>query len=181
MYMNTARKGFTLVELLVVVSIIGILSVIGLTLYSGVKARARDAQRLDDARKIMIALEAYKSGAGKYPNARTLGDPNYDSRCQVCTSRQGDNWLRELGSGDFINNTYPKDPINTYIPNLTYYYGVTDSGDDYCLQIGMETNASSSPYYAQDYVQGTSKLWILKFGPKGSKAGYCASFAVWQG
>lgn len=53
-------KGFTLVELLVVISIIAILSVIGLTIFSGVQKGARDAKRKEDLHSLALALEQYK-------------------------------------------------------------------------------------------------------------------------
>ncbi len=52
-------QGFTLVELLVVISIIAILSIIGITLFSGVQKNARDARRKADIQSIQKALEAH--------------------------------------------------------------------------------------------------------------------------
>ncbi len=52
-------QGFTLVELLVVVSIIAILSVIGITVYAGVQKNARDARRKGDVDSIAAALEVH--------------------------------------------------------------------------------------------------------------------------
>lgn len=60
--MKTAQneKGFTLVELLVVISILAILSVIGLSVFSGVQRNARDARRREEIDAIAKALEANK-------------------------------------------------------------------------------------------------------------------------
>lgn len=62
-------KGFTLVELLVVISIIAVLSVIGFTIFTGVQKNARDSRRKADIDSIAKALEAnYTSGsATPYP------------------------------------------------------------------------------------------------------------------
>jgi len=73
----SVNKGFTLVELLVVVTIIAILSVIGIAIYTGVQKTARDARRVGDVDAITGALEAnYNSGSGTYS---TLAGANFSS------------------------------------------------------------------------------------------------------
>lgn len=59
-------KGFTLVELLVVVAIIAILSVIGLTIFTSAQTNARDARRKSDIDAIAAALEASRTPATVY-------------------------------------------------------------------------------------------------------------------
>lgn len=52
-------QGFTLVELLVVISIIAILSTIGIVIFTGVTGRARDSKRIQDIDSIANAMEAH--------------------------------------------------------------------------------------------------------------------------
>ncbi len=60
-------KGFTLVELLIVISIIGVLTTLLMANFIGVRQRARDAQRKSDLRQIQSAFELYRSDQGSYP------------------------------------------------------------------------------------------------------------------
>lgn len=65
------NKGFTLVELLVVVGIIAILSVIAITIYSSTLQSSRDSKRTQDIQSITKALEArYDAVTGEYPELK---------------------------------------------------------------------------------------------------------------
>ncbi|MBI2644960.1 prepilin-type N-terminal cleavage/methylation domain-containing protein [Candidatus Uhrbacteria bacterium] len=69
------HKGFTLVELLVAIGIIGILSSIAVVSVSNVRAKARDAKRIADVKQIQTALESYFNDQNAYPATKrdTLG------------------------------------------------------------------------------------------------------------
>jgi len=74
------KKAFTLVELLVVISIIGTLVAILLPNFMGARERARDAQKIQDAYAIKNALRMYYNDNQAYPtpNAGTVVLPtNY--------------------------------------------------------------------------------------------------------
>ena len=60
------KKAFSLIELLVVVSIIGILVAAGIAAYSGAQKRGRDARRRGDMKAIQNAFEQYYAENNAY-------------------------------------------------------------------------------------------------------------------
>lgn len=65
---KTLTRGFTIVELLVVIVVIGVLAAIAIVSYSGIQQQARDAQRKSAARTLQGALGMYHVDHGAYPN-----------------------------------------------------------------------------------------------------------------
>src|SRR3989344_3827473 len=72
-HFNMAKRGFTLIELLVVISIIGLLSSATLASLNTVRARARDARRLQDIKEIEKALQLYFNEQRDFPDETTSG------------------------------------------------------------------------------------------------------------
>lgn len=67
------RRGFTIIELLVVISIIGLLASIAMPRYHLVKQRAQVAAMISDLRNLLMAEEGYLATYGDYAGGIVAG------------------------------------------------------------------------------------------------------------
>lgn len=68
------QRGFTIVELLIVIVVIGILAAITIVAYNGVQQRSRDSRRDSDMHTLKTALEMYQVDNATYPGVCSAGD-----------------------------------------------------------------------------------------------------------
>lgn len=73
------ESGFTIVELLIVIVVIGILAALVITTFSGIQRKARDSERQTDINAIHGQVEAYYAQNGKYPTGANLDDDTWVS------------------------------------------------------------------------------------------------------
>jgi type II secretion system protein G len=124
---TTSRSmGFTIVELLIVIVVIGILAVITVVAYNGIQDKAKFSLMQSDLQSIKAALELYKADNDKYPY--TIGQATCTSNWCGWDQRTDDNFIIGLVP-KYIAKTPQLPSANAN--NDTYLY--QSNGTDYQL------------------------------------------------
>ena len=132
------KKGFTLVELLVVIAIIGILSTLSVVSLNSARAKARDARRLSDIKQIRTALDMYYDASSTYPTTSCTSTPLGTGNCACLTSVGWTNTSTTNCTGTIFMQKVPSDPLSSG----TYVY--TSSGQSYEIVYKLEANSGNS-------------------------------------
>lgn len=136
------KKAFTLVELLVVMSIIGVLAALAVGSFRNAQVRGRDATRKSDLKQIAHSLELFYADYGRYPSATgtmIAGCP-FDPALQTGTACS---W----GSGSFSDGktayfkTLPNDPSN----NQNYEYRIVAGSNNQKFQLFAKLENPEDP------------------------------------
>jgi general secretion pathway protein G len=128
-------NAFTLIELVIVISIIGLLITIPVIGYGQVTRKSRDTRRKQDIDKVNTALSQYRSEVGHYP---------IQSNYAALAADLVPSFLTQL----------PVDPRNG--PTHYYNYSSTD-GEFFILSATLEnTNGSNFEIYVASATGGTT-------------------------
>lgn len=73
---NRNEKGFTMVELIIVVAIMGIIGALLVPAFSTMSAKARVTTDLSSVKTLKRTADSFKAEVGSYPNAANLTDLN---------------------------------------------------------------------------------------------------------
>jgi prepilin-type N-terminal cleavage/methylation domain-containing protein len=73
------QKGFTIVELLIVIVVIGILATLVIVTFTGIQQKARNTKRQTDINAVNSHVEAFYAQNGYYPTLAHLNDATWRS------------------------------------------------------------------------------------------------------
>jgi general secretion pathway protein G len=74
-YRRRARRGFSLIELMTVMAVIGLLAALGIPRYRDMKRRAYSANVLSDFNTVRVAAYNYFADNSTYPPDGSMGSP----------------------------------------------------------------------------------------------------------
>lgn len=140
---TASQKGFTIVELLIVIVVIAILAAITIVAFNGIQQRARNTQVIAGVEVYNKALRSYHAVNGSYPTAAgCLGDGYPANRC----------W--EGDSGTF-------DVSATLDSNLASFISAKPVLATARMSIGITNNMRAGALY----VTGPSRIIYYLAGP----------------
>lgn len=148
-FMKTKKSGFTLIEVLIVVAIIGILASVVLVGLGASRGRARDSRRIADLHQTQNALELYYTKNGAYP-------PSQASWAGLET---------ELVNAAIGVTNIGDDPLGG---TRHYSYGVSADRQSYVLKASLENASDKS---LSDDVDST--VFGVDCGVAASDTEYC--------
>lgn len=181
------RRGFTIVELLVVIVVIAVLAAISIVAYNGVQARARDASRMSNLKRIAQAIEMYYIDNNHYPAIQD--GSGVESSC----GSQTENWGhcdRTKQLSDALAPYLTLDPVSlsSATTGTTYYYYYNSAGTDNYMHYGIMVylegtgGRNDGGYYTNAYELGNNPTYCTSvYSGSGAAWGWSSSNTRCQG
>jgi prepilin-type N-terminal cleavage/methylation domain-containing protein len=145
-------SGFTIVELLIVIVVIGILAGLVITTYNGIQQKARNTERTTDLKTFQSQLEAYNANNGRYPTTTDLGTTSGTNVTWIQANLKGmdKETLRDpkaaAGSYALSNSGTGTANVYTYVPAPAGCDNSATDCDSYKLYAVPEGGGSTIQY-----------------------------------
>ncbi len=127
--MTYRRQGFTIVEVLITIVVLGILTTITVVVNSNYMQTSRDAQRSANATTVAESLERYYESNGEYPSVRSIVSDYSDNDAQTVAERLdlGDLEILAMPGSDSANSI--RSPSGARPGDLVYEATSTSNND----------------------------------------------------
>ena len=132
---RSSRRGFTLLEILIVIAVFGLLATMAAISLSSARARMRDAQRISDVNVLRSALRQYWLDKASYPTSKS-----------VQLHAPGTN-TDALTSNGFVAAKDAQPPV--YLdsvptgPNVNEYYRYKGSANGFSIRFQTESDTTA--------------------------------------
>lgn len=150
---NSSRSGFTIIELLVVVAIIGTIGAIVLVSLSESREHSRNTARISQIKEYQKAFDLYYSDKGHYPK---FGN---NETATICLGDYDDNRCWANGTGFF-----ERAAVNAEIAPL--YMGRIPDGETKMFGQGGGTEYEGMIYIHQDFGKAYSIRYFMEGNDK---------------
>lgn len=151
--------GFTLIELMIVIVLLGVLIAAGLGSFVSSQQKGRDNRRKTDLKNMVEALETYYNDYGRYPgddgNGQILGCGTNGTAVCPSVGCSGVEWTAggAAGCSTTYMATLPADPST----GRKYFYRYNPgSGGYYQIYAALENVFDANPGVKQDGYAGTN-------------------------
>jgi general secretion pathway protein G len=154
--LKSKQTGFTIVELLIVIVVIGILAALVITTFNGIQQKGRDTERQTDIKAVHGQLEAYFAQSGYYPTLANLTDADWRND----NMRGLDAGALEDPSGAVISGTAATGGSRTYsyIPSPANCDNAAPETNctGYQLAAGLEGEIDGQQVYTKDSLNNSN-------------------------
>ena len=179
----TMKRGFTFIEIMVVVSVISMLSSVVLASVTPARAKARDSQRIQQVRQIDLAIQLYKATKGHAPElngcqiqAVAMQESSVVSGC-IAISTQGTGvgtpWRAFQDQLAPYLTPLPVDPCSSCVSggqNALGYTYVSPAAMQYYCSVNNNCTADDSSYQIYTLLEQNSNT----IGASGTNSGLSA-------
>lgn len=148
------RNGFTLIEVLVVVAIVGILTAILVSNYNDARKNSRDKIRKSELKELQLALEVYKAQNGRYP-AQGCGTPGSQFAGPGLMTNSSYASCDQYISGlvpTFIQ-ALPTDPNQESSDNAGFFYQTNADGTAYKAMVSKSVESIVVNSYDDEFAR----------------------------
>lgn len=169
---RSKHKGFTLVELMVVISIIALLTVVVMFSVSAARSKGRDAQRISDLKTVAVALELYHAKYGTYKVTNSGANDGGIGWLSV-SHDENNSYTRAVSDvlyqEGFLSDPDIMDPLADS-SDWGYMIYLCNGGQEYSLSATLENPTDKMIEYIQTTCNGT--------GANGTYTRYGKNYAI---
>lgn len=161
------ERGVTLMELLIVISIIGLISSVTVAGWSTIKAKSRDARRVADIKTLRTALDAYYIDKKQYPQSMAVCPGAAPATAYLLQNKT--DLINSALIADGVIMAPIRDPINGISDGVTYGFFYNSCGVQ--ADKTPDPDASSATVKNNEYYALTFVLETDNFVAQGYKIG----------